>query len=88
MVGNVLAADVRGSEEGSRKGWMQSSITNVKAMMSRVAEQVSQVALFHSHSFSLSLTHIIPRMQWTSKYHLFILSQSRCMKLAQKGKTP
>lgn len=58
VVCNVLAADVRGSEEGSRKGWMQSSITNVKAMMSRVAEQVSQVALFLSlslsHSFSLA----------------------------------
>ncbi|CAM6092420.1 unnamed protein product [Calypogeia fissa] len=38
-------ADARGSEEGSRKGWVQSSITNVKAMMSRVAEQVSQVPL-------------------------------------------
>lgn len=39
------SADVRGSEEGSKRGWMQSSITNVKAMMSRVAEQVSQVPL-------------------------------------------
>ncbi|KAL2650383.1 hypothetical protein R1flu_018511 [Riccia fluitans] len=38
-------ADVRGFEEASRKGWMQLQINNVKGMMSRVAEQVSQVPL-------------------------------------------
>jgi hypothetical protein len=47
-----FAADAKGGEEGSRKGWMQSSITNVKNMMSRVAESVSQVALvFPSYSY-------------------------------------
>ncbi|KAG6549716.1 hypothetical protein Mapa_008696 [Marchantia paleacea] len=38
-------ADVRSSEEASRKGWMHSQITSVKSIMSRVAEQVSQVPL-------------------------------------------
>ncbi|BBM97829.1 hypothetical protein MPTK1_1g08670 [Marchantia polymorpha subsp. ruderalis] len=37
--------DVRSSEEASRKGWMHSQLTNVKSIMSKVAEQVSQVPL-------------------------------------------
>ncbi|KAL3701313.1 hypothetical protein R1sor_019335 [Riccia sorocarpa] len=44
-INSTLPADVRGSEEASRKGWMHSQISNLKAMMSRVAEQVSQVPL-------------------------------------------